>query len=111
LASSAALLNPGVCIGGQQNAVDGKAAGGRGCTIQAALIVTDARSRPDFRAARQPRPHRIQMNGLHLLVVLLHRAQRPIKEASLEQASDFPTRTVDPLRRSIFDGFYHPGAG
>jgi len=82
LASSAALLNPGVCNGGQQNAVDGKAAGGRRRTIQAALIVMDARPRPVFRAARQPRPDGIQMNVLRLLVVLLHGAECPIKEAS-----------------------------
>ncbi len=40
------------------------------------------------------------MNVLHLLVVLLHGAQCPIKEARLEQASHFPTRPVDSLRRS-----------
>ena len=46
-----------------------------------------------------------------LLVVLPHGPQCPINEASLEQASHFPTRTVDSLRRSIFDGFRHPGDG
>ena len=65
MASFAALLNPGVCMGGQQDAVDGKGTGGCGCTIQAGLIVMDARPRPVFRAARQPRPHRIQMNRMH----------------------------------------------
>jgi hypothetical protein len=40
------------------------------------------------------------MNALHLFVVILHGAEGPIKEASLEQASRFPTRTVESLRRS-----------
>jgi hypothetical protein len=54
---------------------------------------------------------RVQVNRLHLLVVLPQRAQRAIEEARLPQPSHLPPRTVDPLRRTVLDGLHHSGDG
>ncbi len=82
--------NARVLIGGQRHAVDGETARGRRRPGNAARVVMNARPRPILWTARQPRLHRVHVNMLHLLVVLLHRAQGTIKEARLPQQARFP---------------------
>src|ERR1017187_7561062 len=60
------VLYPRVWIGGEQNAVDGKAARCYRRLVNRSRVVMDTRPRPVFRAACQPRLHGIPVDILDL---------------------------------------------
>jgi hypothetical protein len=88
-----------------------------GSSIEKAADHRSGGPRYRFRAAGQPRPHRIQVNVLYLLVVPLHGAQCPIKGAKLQQAqpqskdvSHFrppsPTNSIRTVPRPLTTSFF-----
>ena len=101
------VLQPRVWIGGQQKAVDGKAAWCYRRLVNRARVIMDTRPRPVLRAARQPRLHGIQVDILDLPVVLADRAQSAIKESGLPNRPRFVAAGVEAQGGAYLDRFHH----
>src|SRR5579872_4255363 len=90
----------GARIGGQVDAIPGDwTARSRRC-LHGSRVIMHARPFPIFRSRHPSRLHRVEVNLLHLLVVLPHRAQSAVEEPALEKHPAFPALAIDAQRRA-----------
>ena len=100
-------------VGGQQHAINRQAAGSHGRIGNVSGVVMDARPRPIFWTAYEPRLHRVHVNILHFFVIFPHRPQSAVKEArrnsnstsARERLIRFVAPTlIDSITREIVSG-------
>ena len=91
--------------------IDGHRTSGSCGRLHCTRVVVDARPSPILGLICEPGLHRIRVDVVHLVVVLLHRAQGAIEKSALEKYATCPSFAVDALRGSHFDGLQHARAG